>query len=109
MPMSCQCPEVSCVDAERRLQPCRAHMMTASELDRAIRDLETEMPDLQHRHRDLFTYANAWATRHDAILAATPSKLRDDVEARLLRIGIRWGVAHGVRVTAQFPALVLPA
>ncbi len=84
-------------------------MMTASELDRAIRDLETEMPDLQHRHRDLFTYANAWAIRHDAILAATPSPLRDEVEARLLRIGIRWGVAHGVRVTAQFPALKLPA
>jgi hypothetical protein len=84
-------------------------MMTAAELDRALRNLEAEMPDLQHLHRDLFTYANAWAIRHDAILAATPPPLRAEVEARLLRIGIRWGVAHGVRMTGQFPALKLPA
>lgn len=81
--------------------------MTQDELDRAIAELELEMPDLQHRYRDVFAYANAWAVRHDAILAAVPAPLRASAEARLLRIGIRWGVAHGVRVTTQFPALKL--
>lgn len=83
--------------------------MIATEIDRAITELENEMPDLQHLYRDLFAYANAWAVRHDAILASTPPMLRTEVEARLLRIGIRWGVAQGVRVTAQFPALKLQA
>lgn len=79
-------------------------MASTDELDRAIEALETEMPDLQHRFRDVFAYANAWAVRHDAILAATPAALRESIEARLRRIGIRWGVADGVRVTTQFPA-----
>lgn len=79
--------------------------MTESEVDAAIRQLELEMQDLQHRHRDLFAYANAWAVRYDSILARVPDDLRASAEHRLNRIGVRWGLAHGVRVTAQFPAV----
>lgn len=77
-------------------------------VDAALARLEAEMQDLQHRHRDLFAYANAWAERHDAVLAMTPAHLRADVEARLRRIGVRWGLVDGVRTTTQFPALKLP-
>lgn len=76
-------------------------------IDAAIARLEEEMPDLQHRHRGLFAYAAAWAERHDAILRATPPELRGATEQRLRRIGIRWGVVDGVRMTGQFPALKL--
>ena len=78
------------------------------EIERSLRELEQEMPDLQHRHRDVFSYANAWAERHDALLRRTPAPLRGLVEQRLHRIGVRWGVASGVRMTAQFPAIKLP-
>ncbi|MDQ3205370.1 MAG: hypothetical protein M3Q40_02420 [Pseudomonadota bacterium] len=77
-------------------------------LDAAINQLAQDMCDLQHQHRDLFAFANAWAERHDAIIAATPALLRPSVEQQLHRIGVRWGVAQGVRATAQFPALKLP-
>lgn len=80
-------------------------MMTESEIDAAIVSLESEMAHLQAMHPDLFAFANAWAVRYDAILAAAPEWLRAAVEQRLHRIGIRWGVAHGVRMTSQFPAL----
>lgn len=80
-------------------------MMSEAELDAAIARLELEMKDLTHRHRDLFSYANAWAVRHDAIIAATPRELLASVERRLQRIGVRWGVAHGTRLTLEFPAL----
>jgi len=83
--------------------------MSEFEVDAAIAQLEVEMHDLQHLHRDLFSYANAWAVRHDAILAMTPGDLRISAERRLHRIGVRWGVATGVRMTGQFPALKLPA
>ena len=83
--------------------------MNEAEVDIAIAGLEAEMQDLQFRYRDLFAYANAWAERYDAILDATPEPLRAAVENRLQRVGIRWGVAHGVRVTTQFPSLKLPA
>jgi DNA-binding NtrC family response regulator len=63
------------------------------------------MPHLQARHRDLFALAHAWAERHDAILAATPPHLRAAAEQRLQRIGIRWGVVDGVRLTREFRAL----
>lgn len=80
--------------------------MTEPDIDAAIIELEAAMPDLQHRHRDLFAYANAWAERHDAIVRATPAEDRAIVEGRLRRIGVRWGVTDGARVTTQFPALV---
>lgn len=74
-------------------------------LEQAIAELEGEMGDLQMRHRDLFSFANAWAERHDAIMELTPPQLREQTQARLRRIAIRWGLADGVRMTAQFPAL----
>ena len=74
-------------------------------LEQAIAELEDEMADLQLRHRDLFAYANAWAERHDAVMRLAPTHLREGTEARLRRIAIRWGLADGVRMTTQFPAL----
>ncbi len=38
-------------------------------------------------------------------VAAAPAESREEVEARLRRIGIRWGMMKGPRMTAQFPAL----
>ena len=83
--------------------------MTQDEIDAAIKELEIEMPDLQLRHRDLFAYAHAWSERYDRILSATPDALQVATLSRLQRIGIRWGVAQGARVTTQFPALKLTA
>ncbi len=80
-------------------------MMAAEEVDAAILALEQSMPDLQHRCRDLFSYASAWAEAHDGIISRTPPHLRAGVERRLHRIGVRWGVAKGVRLTGQFPAV----
>ena len=84
-------------------------MMDETEIDAAIARLELEMQDLPRRHRDLFSIANAWAVRHDAIVAATPRELRASVERRLHRVGVRWGVANGPRMTMQFQALKRPA
>ena len=67
--------------------------------------LESEMPQLQARAGDVFALASAWAERHDAIVAGSPPASRDEVEARLRRIGIRWGMMHGARMTGHFPAL----
>ena len=80
-------------------------VMTEPELEDAISELEGQMADLQHLHKDLFAYANAWAERHDAIMQRTPEALQAVASARLRRIGIRWGLADGARMTAQFPAL----
>ena len=80
-------------------------LMTEAEIDRAIRSLEAGMEQLQTTHPDLFSFANAWAEHYDALIAATPVALRLAVEQRLQRIGIRWGVALGVRMTREFPAL----
>lgn len=80
----------------------------SGELDRAIAQLEGEMADLQLQHRNLFAYAAAWAERHDAILGLAPPHLREDTEARLRRIAVRWGLADGARVTTEFQALRLP-
>lgn len=79
--------------------------MTEAEVDAAIQLLESEMTWLRAQHPGMFAFANAWAERHDAILAAAPTELRADIERRLLRIGIRWGVAPGARMTSQFPAI----
>ncbi|MEO6226679.1 MAG: hypothetical protein ABIO61_02330 [Thermomonas sp.] len=67
--------------------------------------LEAEMPSLQKHAANVFVLASAWAERHDAIIFATPPGLRSEVEARLRRIGIRWGMVPGRRMTGQFPAL----
>ena len=76
------------------------------DLEDAIAELEQAMPQLQLRNLgDMFGLANAWAERHDGLLARTPPELRTAMEARLRRIGIRWGVVPGARVTVQFPAL----
>lgn len=76
------------------------------DLEDAFLALEQEMGQLQLRHLgDMFALANAWAERHDALLARTPEPLRADMAARLRRIGIRWGMVPGARVTVQFPAL----
>ena len=79
--------------------------LTAAEIDAAIRLLESEMTWLRAQHPGLFDFANAWAERHDALVAAAPAGLRAEVERRLRRIGIRWGVAPGARMTRQFPAI----
>lgn len=67
--------------------------------------LEAEMPNIQARAGKVFVLAGTWAERHDAIVAATPDDSLQAVEARLRRIGIRWGMMPGARMTAQFPAL----
>lgn len=67
--------------------------------------LEDAMPRLQLQHLGVFAFANAWAERHDALLRRTPAPQRAEMEARLRRIGIRWGMVSGARVTTQFPAL----
>lgn len=82
--------------------------MSPLQVDAAIARLEQDMADLQHRHRDLFSFANAWAERYDALVADTPADLQAATQARLQRIGVRWGVAQGVRATAQFPVLKPP-
>ena len=66
--------------------------------------LEAEMPNIQARAGNVFVLAGTWAERHDAIVAATPDDSLQAVEARLRRIGIRWGMMPGARMTAQFPA-----
>ncbi|HXH01086.1 MAG TPA: hypothetical protein VNI56_02695 [Xanthomonadaceae bacterium] len=79
-------------------------LWSAEEIDDAIAELEAKMESLQARHKDVFALASSWAAHHDAIMAATPEQLRGQVEQRLHRIGIRWGVAKGARITGQFPA-----
>lgn len=76
-----------------------------SQIEADLLALETQMPTLQARAGNVFALASAWAERHDAIVAATPADAMRLVEARLRRIGIRWGMMHGARITAQFPAL----
>lgn len=74
-------------------------------VQRMLRELEREMPGLQVRHPDLFALANAWTERHDAILEACPPVLRPEVTRRLQRIGIRWGLVPGARITREFRAV----
>lgn len=75
------------------------------QVDAELAALEADMPALQARADNVFALATAWAERHDAILAATPSASLDVVQARLRRMGIRWGMMPGARMTGQFPAL----
>lgn len=81
------------------------HSSVDARLEDQLAALESDMPMLQLRAGNVFVLAGAWAERHDAIVAATPAGCRDIVEARLRRIGIRWGMMRGARMTAQFPAL----
>ena len=76
-----------------------------AELDAQLVALESEMPNVQLRASNVFELANAWAERHDAIMSSAPADLREKVAARLRRIGIRWGMVPGTRMTGQFPAL----
>lgn len=105
----CQVPDSRNPDASAgQASPEKAALpgeLSAHGVEAAIDSLESEMQHLQARHRDLFALANAWAERHDAILAATPPQLRAAAELRLQRIGIRWGVVDGVRLTREFRAL----
>jgi len=87
-----------------RLQDPPVCLWSATEIDVAIAELEAKMESLQSRHKDTFALASSWAAHYDAIMAATPEHLRGEVEQRLHRIGIHWGVAHGPRMTGQFPA-----
>jgi hypothetical protein len=74
-------------------------------LHAALAAFERELPGLHARHPGTFAFANIWAERYEAILAQTPEHLKPSVERRLERIGIRWGVMPGVRVTRQFPSI----
>ena len=82
-----------------------AGWLDATALDARVAELEQELPHLQARHVGTFAFANAWAERHDALLALAEPAQRPDLARRLLRIGIRWGVAPGARMTTQFAAL----
>lgn len=84
--------------------PQAASACTA-ELEEMIEALEQYMPQLQMQHGNLFALAGAWAERYDAILASTPAELLAEVSARLARIGVRWGVMPGARVTQEFRVL----
>lgn len=85
--------------------PMPATAITASTLEAMVHALEREMPQLQLRNGGVFALAQAWAERHDAILSLAPPAFHAAIEARLERIGIRWGLAPGARVTREFPAL----
>ena len=74
-------------------------------LEGQLAALESDMPRLQLRAGNMFVLASKWAERYDAIIAAAPAGSLAAVEARLRRIGIRWGMMPGTRMTAQFPAL----
>ena len=99
------CSLAASAQAEAAPSDVSAAEATAPAYDTLIAQLEAQMPDLQIRHGNVFALANAWAERHDAILAATPRGERAGVEARLRRIGIRWGMVPGARVTTEFRAL----
>ena len=81
------------------------HSTVDAQLEDELAALESEKPGLQMRAGNVFVLASKWAERHDAIIAATPAASFDEVQARLRRIGIRWGMMPGARMTAQFPAL----
>lgn len=83
--------------------------MSETEIDTAIDELEAEMERLQQRHNGMFAFANAWAERYDAIIARVPEPMRASAEKRLHRVGVRWGLASGMRLTGQMPAMKFPA
>lgn len=74
-------------------------------LEAQLAALESDMPNMQLWADNMFALASLWAERHDAIVSATPPRLLGKAEARLRRIGIRWGMVAGRRMTGQFPVL----
>ena len=84
------------------MQPIDAKEDVGLAVEARLRELEEEMPHLYLRHGSVFALASAWAERYDAILALVPAEQRGEVEARLARIGIRWGVMPGSRITMEF-------
>jgi hypothetical protein len=90
---------------DTRTSELPASSARTAELDEMIDALEQQMPQLQMQHGNLFALAGAWAERYDAIVARTPAELLAEVSARLARIGVRWGVMPGARVTQEFHAL----
>lgn len=84
------------------MQPIDAKDDAGLAVEAWLRELEEEMPHLYLRHGSVFALANAWAERYDAILALVSDEQRAEVEARLARIGIRWGVMPGSRITMEF-------
>lgn len=80
-------------------------LASPAELEAMLQALDADLPRLQQGSGGVFGLANAWAERHDAILAQAPPALRGPIAARLERIGIRWGLVPGARVTREFPAL----
>lgn len=83
-------------------------LQVPAEIDQALAALEQGMPQLQAGAGGMFELASAWAERHDAVMAMTPDALKPIVRARLRRIGIRWGMVSGARVTTQFPIGAAP-
>ena len=83
--------------AMRTLEPEALHAALAA--------LERDLPGLHARHPGTFAFANLWAERYEAILAQTPEYLKPSIERRLERIGIRWGVMPGVRVTREMASM----
>jgi len=77
-------------------------------LEAELEALDREMPRIQSTAKHIFDLATQWAERHAAVLERTPPEHRAAMEARLHRMGIRWGVVPGARMTMQFPALGLP-
>jgi hypothetical protein len=74
---------------------------TDAVVETRLRELEQDMPGMYLRHGTVFALASAWAERYDAIMALVPPDKRAAVEVRLARIGIRWGVMPGSRVTVE--------
>ena len=84
------------------MHPVDAEDYAGPEVEARINELEQDMPNLYLRHTTVFALASAWAEPYDAIMAMVSPEKRVDVEARLARIGIRWGVMPGSRVTIEF-------
>lgn len=84
------------------MHPVDAADDAGPEVEARIHELEQDMPHLYLRHTTVFALASAWAERYDAIMALVAPDKRASVEARLARIGIRWGVMPGSRVTMEF-------
>jgi hypothetical protein len=72
------------------------------EVEARISELEQQLAHLYQRHASVSGLASAWAEHYDAIMAMVPPADRAAIEARLARIGIRWGVMPDARVTCEF-------